>query len=42
VISHGSSDATAIVNAVRVAHDVAVGGLVGALAAAVTPVSDDA
>jgi glycerol-3-phosphate acyltransferase PlsX len=37
VISHGSSNATAVVNAVRVAHEVAVGGLVEALAAAVTP-----
>jgi len=31
VISHGSSRARAVVSAVRVAHDVAVGGLVGAL-----------
>jgi len=35
VISHGSSSAVAIVNAVRVAHDVAAGGLVEALASAV-------
>jgi glycerol-3-phosphate acyltransferase PlsX len=40
VISHGSSNATAIVNAVRVAHEVAVGGLVEALAAAITPAPD--
>ncbi len=37
VISHGSSSARAIVSAVRVAHDVAVGGLVGRLAASVSP-----
>lgn len=37
VISHGSSNATAIVNAVRVAREVAVGGLVEALAAAIRP-----
>ena len=42
VISHGSSSARAIVSAVRVAHDVAVGGLVAALAQAVTPVAPDA
>ncbi len=44
VISHGSSSATAMVNAVTVAHDLAVGGLVAAVADAVTeiptPVSD--
>ncbi len=40
VISHGSSNATAIVNAVRVAREVAVGGLVEALASAVTPAPD--
>ena len=34
VISHGSSSAAAIVIAVRVAHDVATGGLVDQLAAA--------
>jgi glycerol-3-phosphate acyltransferase PlsX len=37
VISHGSSSARAVVSAVRVAHDVAVGGLVPALARAVVP-----
>jgi glycerol-3-phosphate acyltransferase PlsX len=37
VISHGSSSATAVVNAVKVAHDLAVAGLVEHLAAAVTP-----
>ena len=37
VISHGSSSATAIVNAIRVAHELAKGGLVDHLAAAVTP-----
>jgi len=35
VISHGSSSARAIVSAVRVAHDVAVGGLVAQVAEAV-------
>jgi glycerol-3-phosphate acyltransferase PlsX len=39
VISHGSSNARAIVNAVRVAHDVATGGLVGRLAESVAPPS---
>jgi glycerol-3-phosphate acyltransferase PlsX len=38
VISHGSSSARAIVSAVRVAHDVAVGGLVGRLAGSVSSV----
>jgi glycerol-3-phosphate acyltransferase PlsX len=37
VISHGSSSATAVVNAIRVAHDLAKGGLVDHLAAAVAP-----
>jgi glycerol-3-phosphate acyltransferase PlsX len=37
VISHGSSSARAIVSAVGVAHDVAVGGLVDRLARAVSP-----
>ncbi len=37
VISHGSSSATAMVNAITVAHDLAVAGLVDAVAAAVTP-----
>jgi glycerol-3-phosphate acyltransferase PlsX len=37
VISHGSSTAVAMVNAVRVAHDLAIGGLVQHLAAAVSP-----
>jgi phosphate acyltransferase len=36
VISHGSSSSVAIVNAVTVAHDLAVGGLVEAVAASVT------
>jgi len=36
VISHGSSNARAIVSAVRVAHDVAVGGLVDRVAHAVS------
>ena len=35
VISHGSSSATAILNALRVAHELAAGGLVDRLAAAV-------
>jgi phosphate acyltransferase len=40
VISHGSSSATAMVNAITVAHDLAVGGLVLAVASAVgEPVS---
>jgi phosphate acyltransferase len=38
VISHGSSSSVAIVNAITVAHDLAVGGLVDEVAAAVTPV----
>jgi glycerol-3-phosphate acyltransferase PlsX len=37
VISHGSSSSTAMVNAIRVAHDLAKGGLVDHLAAAVAP-----
>ncbi|MGH9090523.1 MAG: phosphate acyltransferase PlsX [Acidimicrobiales bacterium] len=37
VISHGSSSATAVANAVRIAHDLATGGLVDGLAAAVAP-----
>jgi glycerol-3-phosphate acyltransferase PlsX len=37
VISHGSSSAVAIVNAITVAHDLAVAGLVDAVAASVTP-----
>ena len=37
VISHGSSTSVAMVNAITVAHDVAVGGLVEAVAAAVRP-----
>jgi len=37
VISHGSSNATAIVSALRVAHDVAVAGLVDRVAQAVSP-----
>jgi glycerol-3-phosphate acyltransferase PlsX len=35
VISHGSSSSVAMVNAITVAHDVAVGGLVEAIAASV-------
>ncbi|MBV8462943.1 MAG: hypothetical protein JO368_06600, partial [Acidimicrobiales bacterium] len=35
VISHGSSSAEAVVNAITVAHDLAVAGLVTDLAAAV-------
>jgi glycerol-3-phosphate acyltransferase PlsX len=35
IISHGSSSATAVVNAVKVAADAVSGGLVGHLAAAV-------
>ncbi len=38
VISHGSSSATAMVNAITVAHDLAVAGLVDAVAASVTEV----
>ena len=38
VISHGSSSSVAVVNAITVAHDLAVGGLVEAVAASVTPV----
>jgi glycerol-3-phosphate acyltransferase PlsX len=37
VISHGSSSSVAMVNAITVAHDLAVGGLVDAVAASVTP-----
>jgi len=37
VISHGSSTQVAMVNAITVAHDVAVGGLVDAVADAVRP-----
>jgi len=37
VISHGSSSATAILNAVRAAHELATGGLVERLARAVGP-----
>ncbi len=37
VISHGSSTATAMVNAITVAHDLAVAGLVEAVAASVLP-----
>jgi glycerol-3-phosphate acyltransferase PlsX len=39
VISHGSSSSVAIVNAITVAHDVAVNGLVDAVAASVTATS---
>lgn len=42
VISHGSSSAVAIVNAITVAHDLAVAGLVDALADSISPdVPDD-
>ena len=41
VISHGSSTSVAMVNAITVAHDVAVNGLVDAIAASVQP-DDDA
>jgi glycerol-3-phosphate acyltransferase PlsX len=37
VISHGSSNATAMVNAVRVAYECATRGLVEAVAASVRP-----
>jgi glycerol-3-phosphate acyltransferase PlsX len=37
VISHGSSSAAAMASAVRIAHDLAIGGLVDHLAAAVAP-----
>jgi len=37
VISHGSSTRVAMVNAITVAHDVAVGGLVEAVATAIRP-----
>jgi glycerol-3-phosphate acyltransferase PlsX len=37
IISHGSSSATAIVNAIRVGHDLAVRDIAGKLAAAVRP-----
>jgi glycerol-3-phosphate acyltransferase PlsX len=37
VISHGSSTSVATVNAITVAHDVAVGGLVAAVASSVRP-----
>ncbi|MGH9082907.1 MAG: phosphate acyltransferase PlsX [Acidimicrobiales bacterium] len=37
VISHGSSSATAVLNAVKMAYDLASGGLVEDLAGAVTP-----
>jgi phosphate acyltransferase len=37
IISHGSSSATAVVNALRVASDMVTGELVANLRAAVTP-----
>jgi glycerol-3-phosphate acyltransferase PlsX len=40
VISHGSSNATAMMNAVLVAHECATKGLVDQVAAAVRPVED--
>ncbi|HEV3367327.1 MAG TPA: phosphate acyltransferase PlsX [Acidimicrobiales bacterium] len=39
VISHGSSSSVAIVNAITVAHDEALAGLVEAVAASVTPMA---
>jgi phosphate acyltransferase len=42
VISHGSSNARAIVSAVQLAHEVAVGGLVGRLAESVAPAPERA
>ncbi len=39
VISHGSSSSVAVVNAITVAHDLAVAGLVDAVAASVTEVA---
>ena len=41
VISHGSSTSVAMVNAITVAHDVAVDGLVAAVASSVRPPADD-
>jgi glycerol-3-phosphate acyltransferase PlsX len=41
VISHGSSTHVAMVNAITVAHDVAVDGLVDAVAASVQPLAGD-
>jgi phosphate acyltransferase len=38
VISHGSSTAAAMVNAITVAHDLAVAGLVDDIAASITPI----
>ncbi len=38
VISHGSSSAVAVVNAITVAHDLAVAGLVDAVADSITSV----
>jgi glycerol-3-phosphate acyltransferase PlsX len=40
VISHGSSNATAMMNAVLVAHECATKGLVDQVAAAVRPVEE--
>ena len=37
IISHGSSSATAVVNAVRVAHEMVTGEVVGHLRDAITP-----
>jgi len=42
VISHGSSNATAIMNAVLVAHECATRGLVEQVAAAVRPAAEGA
>jgi len=41
VISHGSSSSVAVVNAITVAHDLAVGGLVDAVAESVTTVDTE-
>ena len=40
IISHGSSSARAILNAVRVAHEMATGDLVGSLRSRGRPVPD--
>jgi len=42
VISHGSSTSVAMANAITVAHDVAVAGLVAAVASSVRPPADPA
>jgi glycerol-3-phosphate acyltransferase PlsX len=40
IISHGSSGETAVVNAVRVAHDMVAGDMVGTLATAIAPATN--